>query len=119
MNKAYSRGNLLSMAAREPMATVYGAATEEPEWGEALDRLIPESLHIGVVSWVVFGILPGSFLQAVIKDNLSDAVFKADAINLLRIRDFVTFFHNYAPGPCFGKMAWKEWKGLYPRESGQ
>lgn len=78
--------------------------------------LIPEHMRGGVERWIEYGIAPGSFLIAVIENNLSMAVAKADEINLDRLPDYVRFFHWDAPSGCWGSpekaRAWEERGGL-------
>lgn len=74
--------------------------------------LLPEALRGGALRYIEQGILPGSFLQAVIRNDLSGALGQADSNNLTWIRDIVSFWYNEAPGACWGsreKMeAWVE-----------
>lgn len=48
------------------------------------------------------GIPPGSFLMAVLRNDLSSAVRSADDINKYRIADYIIFLSNYAPSGCYG-----------------
>ncbi len=45
---------------------------------------------------------PGSFLQAIISNNLKEAVGCADDDNLRNIPAFVSYFYNEAPLSCRG-----------------
>ena len=56
----------------------------------AMQRYIENRLH------------PGSFLTAVLSNDLADAVGRADDINRDRISDIVTWLYNYAPSGCWG-----------------
>lgn len=53
---------------------------------------------------------PGSFLTAVIENNLSEAVGRADDENCANLPAFVAYFYNEAPGMCWGsrekRLAW-------------
>lgn len=77
---------------------------------------LPPSLRPGVEAYIEQGVLPGGFLQAVIRNDLSGAFGRADAGNLERIFDIVSFWYNEAPGACWGsreKMeAWVEHGGM-------
>lgn len=80
------------------------------------DRL-PEHMRSGARLWIEHGIPPGSFLMAVIENNLKEAVFRADGINLPRLPDFVSFFYNEAPSDCWGSKAKAEaWAQMKRRQ---
>jgi hypothetical protein len=65
---------------------------------EGLDRYINE--HI----------LPGDFLQAVIRNDLAQATGRADETNLRVLPAFVAFFYNEAPSGCWGsRQALQRW----------
>ena len=73
---------------------------------------IPERMIPGIIRYIEQGIRPGAFLQAVICNNLKDAIWQADDENFKNISAFVSYFHNEVPSPCWGskkKMeAWIE-----------
>ena len=79
-------------------------------------NLIPEHIRPGVELWISRGVPPGSFLSAVICNDLSGAIGRADSINGERLRDIVSFFYMEAPSPCWGSpekaQAWAERGGL-------
>lgn len=87
---------------------------------EALERLIPEHCRENMRLYLTEGIMPGSFLTAVLENDLVGAFGKADSINMGRMRDYAKFLHNYAPQECFGSpskvIAWSERGGLNGRE---
>ena len=60
--------------------------------------------------YIEHGIPPGSFLTAVIENNLSEAVGRADDENCENLPAFVAYFYNEAPSPCWGspekRRAW-------------
>ena len=60
--------------------------------------------------YIDHGIPPGSFLTAVIENNLSEAVGRADDENCANLPAFVAYFYNEAPSPCWGsrekRLAW-------------
>ena len=52
----------------------------------------------------------GDFLTAVLENNLSEAVGKADDYNLINLPAFVGYLYNEAPSECWGsKEKVKEW----------
>jgi hypothetical protein len=75
-------------------------------------RYIPERMAGGLQRWIERGIPPGSFLTAVLENNLSEAVGRADAENLANLPAYVGYLYNEAPGACWGSpqkvRAWAE-----------
>jgi len=56
------------------------------------------------------GIEPGSFLLAVLSNNLTEAFGRADYINQQSMKDYCSFLYNYAPRGCWGsKETVNEW----------
>ena len=56
----------------------------------------------GLELYVRDGIIPGHFLQALICNNLTMAVLRADSWNLGNIPAYVNFLYNDCPAPCWG-----------------
>ena len=112
------------------------AAILGPEWGlidldqvqwQLFDELLmpvrqfPERMRGPLVRYLVAGIRPGQFLQAVISDKLFDAVGRADDENLELLRRYCQFLYAHAPGGSWGSTAaMEEWiaKGGF-REPGR
>ena len=73
---------------------------------------IPERMMPGIRLYVEHGVQPGSFLSAVIQNNLSEAVGRADDENLKNIPAFVAYFYNECPSNCWGSpekmQSWME-----------
>lgn len=67
--------------------------------------LLPEHIQGGMKRYIERGIIPGDFLQAVIKNNLKESFFCADDVNAKRMRDIILFMHNEAPSQCWGDKA--------------
>ena len=63
---------------------------------------VPENLHSGLVAYLTERRQVGSFLTAVLENDLAQAVLRADPSTGLGLRQTVLFLHNYAPAPCFG-----------------
>lgn len=88
----------------------------EAEAMEHARRLgVPEYMLEGLNRWVEHGrhAPPGSFLSAVISNDLRRAVEKADDHNRFALPAYVTWFYNYAPIACWGSpLALKTWPGL-------
>ena len=77
---------------------------------------MPEGLHGGLVRFILLGILPGDFLKAVLKNDLSGAMRRADMVSRAKLYEIVTFLHNHAPGSCWGNsdamLGWHKRGGL-------
>lgn len=57
-----------------------------------------------IQNWIEHGIVPGSFLSAVITNDLKQAVGAADHINIRLIPEYVFYFYNYCPSACWGSV---------------
>jgi len=71
---------------------------------------IRDNMMGAIYRYIRHGIPPGSFLTAVIENNLSEAVGRADDENLENLPAFPAYFYNEAPSPCWGspekRRAW-------------
>ena len=78
--------------------------------------LIPEYMQGGMRRYFEEGIKPGSFLEAVLVNDLKEACGRADDTNRLHLFDYVMFLYNYAPsrswGPPENYRAWIAKGGL-------
>lgn len=63
---------------------------------------VPTNLHEGLVNYISSRRPVGSFLMAVLENNLKEAVLRADPLTARGLRQLVLFLHNYAPAPCWG-----------------
>src|SRR5690606_5980082 len=63
---------------------------------------IPEYMHGGIVRYLDHGVPPGSFLTAVISNDLREAFACADDVNGRLVRNYVMFFYSYAPAGSWG-----------------
>ncbi|MAM60830.1 MAG: hypothetical protein CMH11_05005 [Maritimibacter sp.] len=92
------------------------AAHHTPESADGLRRKVPEHMQAGMVRYILLGIIPGSFLSAVLEGDLFNAVRRADDANRAALHDYAIFLFNYAPGGCFGSedrlRAWSHDGGL-------
>ena len=77
---------------------------------------IPEHMRPGLRLYVEEGIRPGGFLTAVLANDLSTSVAKADMVNRYRLADYVMWLYNEAPGLCWGSYkqvdSWETSGGL-------
>lgn len=81
-----------------------------------LGRYVPEHCREGLRRYIACGRPLGDFLRAVVSNNFSNAVARADDTNLLRLHDYMLFLNNHAPRKCWGSEiaygAWRDWGGL-------
>jgi len=70
---------------------------------------IPEFLQKSIEDWVEYGITPGHFLQAVISNDLFNAVSYADEGSMSALKLIVQFFYNRLPIGCWGPNALTTW----------
>lgn len=81
--------------------------------------LVPEHMIGGLRRYIEDGIPPGSFLTALLSNDLRGTFERADEENSARVGDWVRFLYNYAPSPCWGSPAkfdaWCKHGGLSER----
>lgn len=80
----------------------------EPEAIEAFfdtDTFVPENLRPGLKRYIEDGVPVGSFLEAVLCNDLYKAVFKVDPITFLHLVTVVRWLWNFAPMDCHGSDA--------------
>ncbi len=71
---------------------------------------IPEYMRGGLIRYYENGISPGSFLTAVINNDLKEACGRADDTNIHCLFNYITWFYNEAPAGSWGHPnATKEW----------
>jgi hypothetical protein len=72
---------------------------------------LPTYMVEGIKAYIEEGRPAGSFLMALLTNNLVNAVMKADETNLRYIRNWALFLHNEAPSECWGSaekvLAWQ------------
>jgi hypothetical protein len=77
---------------------------------------IPTHMMEAMDRYINHGIKPGSFLSAVIRNDLCDAIGRADDINIHLIPDYVRYFYNDAPSACWGSPAkFESWLSRFER----
>ena len=83
---------------------------------------IPDRMQDAITRYVENGINPGSFLTAVICNDLQAACAKADNENIHIIPAYVAYFYNEAPSDCCGSFekmkSWRESKRTSNRLKG-
>ena len=74
---------------------------------------IPARMMPSLKAWVLQGREPGHFLQAVLENDLKEAVIRADAVNKANLPAFVAFLYNECPADCWGsKEKYAAWRKL-------
>ena len=63
---------------------------------------IPEYMQGGIIRYYEHGIQPGSFLTAVINNDLREAVGRADDTNVHCLHKYIMWFYNQAPMGSWG-----------------
>ena len=88
----------------------------------ALKHGVPEHDINSLYLYVTHGIQPGSFLQAVLSNDLMDSFGRADSINREAIFETCSFIYNELPHNCHGSreivQAWID-KFNHPTEKGE
>lgn len=80
---------------------------------------IPERMMRPLLRYVHLHELPGDFLQAVLRNDLREAIGRADDENIANLPAFTSFLYNEAPNQCHGsaeKMV--AWVGMIPPPGG-
>jgi hypothetical protein len=76
-------------------------AEREARLRVALAR-IPEHCREGLSMYLLYGVPPGSFLRAVLSNDLSEACARADEENQRALYDYVYVLYNVAPANAWG-----------------
>lgn len=75
---------------------------------------IPENTRWAIADYVIDGHRPGSFLCAVLSNDLKRSFERADRTNTRAVGAIVAFLYNHAPEACWGSEgrleAWIEYK---------
>ena len=66
---------------------------------------LPEHLRGTMHRYIDGKIKPGGFLTAVLENNLTYAICRADSINEKHMKEIVLWLCNEAPFPCWGSPA--------------
>lgn len=72
-------------------------------WAERLGKsMVPSYLHDGLINYFARRIRPGSFLTAVLENNLRVALGKADPLSRAAFADILEFLVTTAPYDSWG-----------------
>ena|SRR3990167_2744589 len=80
-------------------------------------RGLPEYMVKGMFLYLTKGILPGSFLQAVLENDLQGAAMNADQMNRECLTQWALFLYNDLPADCYGSPAQVQTWAKRQRES--
>lgn len=69
---------------------------------QALKCGIPSHMIGGLYRYVAHRIEPGSFLMAVMENDLMEALACADDININCLKNYGMFIYNHVPADCHG-----------------
>jgi hypothetical protein len=76
------------------------------------DDLIHPHMRESFRHYIEQGVPPGSFMSALLSNDLRETFGRADEINCREIRHYVTWLYNQAPHQCWGSPeaveAWVE-----------
>lgn len=77
-------------------------------------HLIPEYMQGGVERYMLDGIMPGSFLRAVLNNDFMGAASNADYNNQQILFKWAMFLYNHAPAGSFGSPEnVRNWRGVH------
>lgn len=65
-------------------------------------HFIPEHMVEGLDLYINHGIEPGSFLMAVLCNDLMESCARADHVNIHALPAFCGYLYNHAPPQCYG-----------------
>ena len=68
----------------------------------AVVAAIPARIREGLDRYACYGVQTGDFLQAVLSNNLMEAIGRADVDSLAAIQPICKYVHNALPGVCHG-----------------
>lgn len=68
------------------------------------DTYVPNHIRDGIKNYIENGIPNGSFVTAILANDLREACGRADAWNSRALVTIVSWFWNFAPSPCWGSQ---------------
>jgi hypothetical protein len=76
------------------------------EWEAAMDPYeVPEHLRDGIARFVLFGVPPGRFLEALLTNDLRRAATDSTPMSFASIPNTLSFLHWNVPMECHGTPA--------------
>lgn len=117
----FTARSLADRLAALPAHAVYEQLTGNDRWAEGMRQHVPSHMREGVVRYVALGSQRahcGSFLRALMSNDLMQAFGRADSSNLIAMEGWVKFLFNYAPSDCYGSAeAYRNWQGMIPADA--
>lgn len=98
-----------------PEAEVYADLIGNHGWALPFWK-IPDYMHGGICRWVLFGVVPGDFLCAVLRHDLMGAARQADDNNRRLLWEYANVMANAMPEQSHGPHCFATWKGVWPHE---
>lgn len=87
--------------------------TREALTEAACQNHIPTYMQDGLIEYVLTARPTGSFLNAILTNNLREACNRADELNKRLIWNYVNFLWNHAPMMCWGnEETVKKWRDI-------
>jgi hypothetical protein len=95
--------------------------TQVDEWNESVRKAchrygVSAACTEGLALYITHGIEPGSFLSAVLTNDLMGALGRADDQNVRLLREYGMILYNDSPSGCYGSperfAAWIKAGGL-------
>jgi len=75
---------------------------------------LPERFRESIERWILEGIPPGRFLEAVLANDLKESFARADDVSVVELPGLVSWLYNHAPMNCWGSReimdSWREMK---------
>lgn len=100
------------MAITVPTTEAEATKLEAALTADAVLRGVSEACAEGVAHYIVHGYVPGSFLTAVLSNDLMEAFARADLTSRATLWNLCGFLYNIAPTGCWGsKEKVLEWRG--------
>lgn len=98
-----------------PKHGIEGCPCDTPRYDVDYSTL-PTHMQMAARRYIEEHKLPGDFLQAVLRNDLSGAFAKADLTNRAALQTWVEWLWNEAPGHCWGsKEKVDAWVEGYPQ----
>lgn len=86
---------------------------------KALELGVPRHLIAGLVRYIVEGVKPGDFLQAVLSNDLMKAAGRGDGQSIAGLKALCLFLYNDAPNACHGSPEnVADWCERQPKKAG-
>lgn len=80
-------------------------------------RIPPATLET-LQNWAKHGLEPGSFVMAVLENNLIEAVSRGDRFNLMALLEICAYVYNEMPVDSYGSPSIvREWRDLKRMEA--